>query len=342
MFGPGADQPILWDEGSTLNCSGTHVYQADERGSIIASADCSGNLTHVYRYDEYGIPQSWDGSALIAANGARFGYTGQVWLPELGLYYYKARMYSPTLGRFMQTDPIGYGDGLNIYRYAHNDPVNGTDPTGLFDWGELFDCLGQICVTGHLPPEPYSCEMFNGCYSYEGYCSMFGCGSSGTNLTPPSSSGGTPPASQQQPTQPQKPTLPCNSKTSLGLFAEKLDKLSEYSSDAALGSGVAALATSETIVGGVTFAGAATVLEGVSFASSFAATTLKGLDGNRRGAIAGTVSLLVGFAVPKGLQKLALANGGFAGEVGKKFNEFAAKALGSATERGTEAAICHL
>jgi RHS repeat-associated protein len=36
-------------------------------------------------------------------------------VPELGLYYYKARMYSPTLGRFMQTDPIGYKDGINGY-----------------------------------------------------------------------------------------------------------------------------------------------------------------------------------------------------------------------------------
>ena len=35
--------------------------------------------------------------------------TGQQWLPELGMYHYKARIYSPTLGRFLQTDPIGYG-----------------------------------------------------------------------------------------------------------------------------------------------------------------------------------------------------------------------------------------
>ncbi len=55
----------------------------------------------------------------------------QTWLPEAGLYYYKARIYSPTLGRFLQTDPIGYGDGLNWYNYVGSDPINNTDPTGL-------------------------------------------------------------------------------------------------------------------------------------------------------------------------------------------------------------------
>ena len=122
IHGDGADEPVASYQGAGL--STRYYLHADERGSVVAVSDASGAAVGTSKY-------SVDGAS--ASLVSEFGFTGQLWLPSVQLYYFKARMYSPQLGRFMQRDPLGYAAGLNLYAYAGGDPVNRTDPSGLTD-----------------------------------------------------------------------------------------------------------------------------------------------------------------------------------------------------------------
>jgi RHS repeat-associated protein len=119
--GPAIDEPIAY-----VTASGTYEYfHTDHHGSVIAMSDSTGALAEgAFTYDSYGN-SNCSGSGTVP-----FRYTGQYLDPETCLYYYRARYYSPLLGRFLQTDPVGYTADMDLYTYVGNDPLNRTDPTG--------------------------------------------------------------------------------------------------------------------------------------------------------------------------------------------------------------------
>jgi RHS repeat-associated protein len=118
--------------------SGTLSYLTDMLGSTVALADSSGAVDTTYAYDPFGN---------VTVNGADtnpYQFTGRE-NDGTGLYYYRARYYSPTFQRFVSQDPIGFATGdTNLYRYALDAPTIANDPLGLLTFSLGFSVNLQL------------------------------------------------------------------------------------------------------------------------------------------------------------------------------------------------------
>jgi RHS repeat-associated protein len=109
--------------------------QQDANRNVTALVGTSGNVQERYVYDPFGpvtvLDAAWNtrGSSAFAS---RYLFQGLRYDVASGLYYSRNREYAPTLGRFLQQDPLGFNGGdTNLYAYVTDNPPNGTDSTGL-------------------------------------------------------------------------------------------------------------------------------------------------------------------------------------------------------------------
>ena len=122
LYAPGSYEPLA------MRVNGVYyAFHCDHRGAPLRVSDADGAIVWLSDYAVYG-------EARIQANATDHAlrFPGQYYDAETGLHYNRTRYYHPQWGRYLSPDPMGLEGGPNPYVYADDDPINKTDPMGLF------------------------------------------------------------------------------------------------------------------------------------------------------------------------------------------------------------------
>ena len=128
VWGRALDEVLRMTKGAT-----NYFYHSDDQGNVMALTDGAGSVMERYDYEDYGRPLLLDARGLplersTVSNSLLF--QGHRFDSETGLYDYRKRFLDPVAGRFIQRDPKGYVDGMNLFTFAGNNPWSRVDPFG--------------------------------------------------------------------------------------------------------------------------------------------------------------------------------------------------------------------
>jgi RHS repeat-associated protein len=115
------DEPLAMLRDGT-----TSYYEADGLWSITSLSNTAGALAQTYTFDSFGKLTNSTGSLTNP-----FQYNAREFDTETNLYFYRARYYDQTVGRFISEDPSNFSGGINFYEYVMNQPIDNFDPFGL-------------------------------------------------------------------------------------------------------------------------------------------------------------------------------------------------------------------
>jgi len=125
LNGAGIDEPLAMSKGGQIA-----YLVSDGLGSIVATNDPTGTVTHSVAFDAWGNTKSEVGARMHP-----FTYTGRE-VGDAGLLHYRARQYQSAIGRFTSEDPLR-SDQIGLYPYVGNSPLEWIDPTGMFRQGDV-------------------------------------------------------------------------------------------------------------------------------------------------------------------------------------------------------------
>ena len=133
-----------WPSSST----GTSSFCCNHQYSVTAVTTSTGAIAEHYAYSAYGQPTILDASGLpltpqSSTLSNRYSYTGREWDATLGLHHFRARWMSPSAGRFLGRDPIGYEAGVSVYQFLRSRILVRLDPTGTVDINCHCSCIQQ-------------------------------------------------------------------------------------------------------------------------------------------------------------------------------------------------------